>query len=697
MALFLSSNPFRVVGVLSNSGLKIIQKNLSKLKAFSKLGKALEFDFDFPFLNLEVVDRSSDMISKVESRILLDENKLKYSLFWFLDVSSIDSIALANLIKGDSDKALEIWAKAMKSGEVNSKNFSAFNNASTLLLLLQLESSKIDRFRNDSVSISKLKQALDQKLKLINSDFFIDFCLSIGVKSEVNSTQIQSVFTETLLDILNQNFTNKQLLELVIGLDAPFSESVSNSLVKEPMSNIKDEINTAAAALKSNTKEGLVIGKLLIKNTVSDLKYLKETLGEAHYNYESLADKLSNQILQCGINFFNETGDDQAYISSYEYALFIAPNDKSKTRAKECVKHCEDEKEHEIIIVVKFLQSVKETYEINVKEMKSQVKQALNEGKYFLNWFEIDSLIKNSIDWDKVNELLDDAVNNKILKNIKYSKNNDLKDEFVGLINWLNLISKSSSSDTLSIVLNKYEKLEPKLPFEIISSEVINSNEKPLYSKFIKNIQLVIKIQSFAEGSIKFCIKNTTKMPHIQNARFSSPKRPLDIPAEHFASDIFNYQKFLSNRKKGLIYFNKNIEIDTDQVVLSGWGDSSSIRKNLIEVYVDECLIHSKNYTVNIAPSEIIKDKILATERTLQDINNKKRYAVGFYQAKKEMTKLMKFKVFRTSLKRLNEIQSQQAKIDDLVQKAKKEKQNEINQLENEISILKLELKSEKY
>ena len=682
--------------MLSNSGLKIIQKNLSKLKAFSKLGKALEFDFDFPFLNLEVVDRSSDMISKVESRILLDENKLKYSLFWFLDVSSIDSIALANLIKGDSDKALEIWAKAMKSGEVNSKNFSAFNNASTLLLLLQLESSKIDRFRNDSVSISKLKQALDQKLKLINSDFFVDFCLSIGVKSEVNSTQIQSVFTETLLDILNQNFTNKQLLELVSGLDAAFSESVNNSLVKEPLSKIKDEINTAAAALKSNVKAGLVIGKLLIKNTVSDLKYLKETLGEDHYNYESLADKLSNQILQCGINFFNETGDDQTYISSYEYALFIAPNDKSKTRAKECVKHCEDEKEHEIITAVQFLQSVKETYEINVKEIKSQVKQALEEGNYFSNWFEIDSLIKNSIDWDKVNELLDDAVNNKILKNIKYSKNNDLKDEFVGLINWLNLISKSSSSDTLSIVLNKYEKLEPKLPFEIISSEVINSNEKPLYSKFIKNIQLVIKIQSFAEGSIKFCIKNTTKMPHIQNARFSLAKASFDNPAEHFASDIFNYQKFLSNRKKGLIYFNKNIEIDTDQVVLSGWGDSSSIRKNLIEVYVDECLIHSKNYTVNIAPSEIIKDKILAYESTLQDVN-KKWYAVGLDQAKKEMTKLMKFKVFRTSLKRLNEIQSQQAKIDDLVQKAKKEKHNEINQLENEISILKLELKSEKY
>ena len=130
--MFFSQNPYRIIGVASNSGLKIIQKNLSKLKAYSKLGRAIEFDFDLPFLNLVAINRSLDIISKVESQILLDENKLKHSLFWFQDISSYDSIALANLIKGDTDKALEIWAKTMKSGEVNTKNFSAFNNSSTL-------------------------------------------------------------------------------------------------------------------------------------------------------------------------------------------------------------------------------------------------------------------------------------------------------------------------------------------------------------------------------------------------------------------------------------------------------------------------------------------------------------------------------------------------------------------------------------
>ena len=346
--MYFSQNPYRVIGVPSNSGIKIIQKNLSKLKAFSKLGKDLEFDFDFSFLNLDKIDRSSVVISKVESKILLDENKLKYGLFWFQDITSYDSIALAKLVKGDTDKALEIWDKAMKSGEVSVKNFSAFNNASSLLLLLQLDESKKDQFKNNNSSINKLKEALGQKIKLIKSDFFPEYCLSLGIKSDINVPAIQSFLADKILEILNQNFSNKQLLEVVNDLDESFSELINSNLVKEPISNIKEQFNLAVLELKNNVKDGLLIGKTLIKNTVTDLRYLKQTLGENHYQYESLADKVSNQIIQCGILYFNETGEDQSYLNSYKYALSIAPNEKTKTRAKDSIKHCEEEKDANI-------------------------------------------------------------------------------------------------------------------------------------------------------------------------------------------------------------------------------------------------------------------------------------------------------------------------------------------------------------
>ena len=339
-----SNNPFRILAVESNSGAKKIQKNLSKLKAYSKIGKSVAFDYDLSFLNLAPVDRSSEIISKVESRILLDENKIKYSLFWFQDTSPFDSIALANLIKGNTDKSLDIWSKSMKSNEVKANNFSAFNNSSTLLLLLQLQNSKTDCLKTDSESISNIQIALGQKIKLINSDYFVDYCQSIGVKSDIDAIKIQTYFLETMLEVLNQNFSSNDLKKLLMGMDPAFSDLINGNLVKEPISNIKEQISAASVGLKNDVTQGILIGKALIKNTITDLKYLKDTLGADHYQYESLSDKLSNQILQCGINYFNETSDDQAYLSSYKYSLSIASGEKTKTRAKETIKHCEEEK-----------------------------------------------------------------------------------------------------------------------------------------------------------------------------------------------------------------------------------------------------------------------------------------------------------------------------------------------------------------
>lgn len=342
--IYISQNPFRIIGVLSNSGIKEIHKNLSKLKAYSKLDKKVDLDYDLNFLNLAELVRDNDTITKVESRILLDENKVKYSLFWFSDVTSYDSIALANLAKGNKEKALDIWQKAIKSDELSSNNYSAFNNISTLLMFLSLDESKSDLFSNSSDSIYNLKQAINYKYSLISSDFLKNFYNDIGVTSSISISEIQSFFATTILEILNNNFSTKELVNFVDGLDESFASIINSNLVKSPISNIKINIKEASKNLTENEKDGIFIGKKLIKDSNKDLMYLRETLGATNYQYEDIADKLSNQILQCGILCFNATGDDQAYLSSYKYALSIAISEKTRLRAEDSIKHCNEEK-----------------------------------------------------------------------------------------------------------------------------------------------------------------------------------------------------------------------------------------------------------------------------------------------------------------------------------------------------------------
>ena len=345
---FISNNPYRVLGILSNARLKDIQKNISKLKAFAKIGREMELDYNLSFLNLAKLDRTDDLLSKSENQLNLDKDKITSSLFWFADLSPIDSVALAHLVKGDVSKVIEIWDKATASKEVSLKNYSAFNNLSTLLLLNTLDDSKTDTFKKDSDSIKEIKKAIKLKNEFISSAFFNNYCESISKSTPISSGDAQEFFTNTVLGLFNKNFSPKELSGLFEGLDNQLKETLNESLTKGPISNIKSHIDTASNLIEKKPKSGIKVGKQLIKDTLKDIKYLKEVSSPDDFQFQTLSDKLSNQILQCGIVSFNSTGDDQEYLSSYKYALSIAIGEKTKERAKDCIKHCKEEKEANI-------------------------------------------------------------------------------------------------------------------------------------------------------------------------------------------------------------------------------------------------------------------------------------------------------------------------------------------------------------
>ena len=345
----ISSNPYRIIGVLSNSGAKSIQKNLSKIKAYSKIGREVSLPFELNFLNLEKLNRTDASIIDAENKILLDPNKIKHALFWFIDASSIDQIALANLEKGDFEKSITIWEKVIKENPISKSNFSAYNNLSTLLLIKSLSKNDNDRFENSNDSIKTIKKALKLKSELIFSDYLSLFSkLICGNENAIYRDEILKFFNDKISYFFEKNFTTSEISGLINDSNKQLSNSFNYSLIKEPLNTLTVLINDSNDELKTDNSKGTEIGKKLIKDAVQPLKMLLSILGKDDIKYQSISDKLANQIMQCGILCFNKTGDNKDFLSSYKYALSISVKDSTKERANETIKHCKEQHEANI-------------------------------------------------------------------------------------------------------------------------------------------------------------------------------------------------------------------------------------------------------------------------------------------------------------------------------------------------------------
>ena len=339
-----SSNPYRFFGVISNSGIKNIQKNLSKIKAYSKIGKKISLPYELNFLHLKQIDRSESIIKDSENKILLDSNKVKYSLFWFVDNSSIDKIALENLNKGNVEKSETIWKKVIKEKSISKSNFSAYHNLSTLFLLRSLSKDKNDKFENSKNSITLIKEGLRLKSELIFSDHLYSLSnLITGNENSISKENILEYFNENLSLSFDDNFSSSEISSIIKASNNELSQSFNFSLINEPLNSLTELINDANSSLNDDHSKGMDIGKDLIKNSISHLKLLKNILGTDDIKYQTISDKLANQIMQCGILCFNKTADDKDYLSSYKYAKSISFKESTIERANTTIKHCEDE------------------------------------------------------------------------------------------------------------------------------------------------------------------------------------------------------------------------------------------------------------------------------------------------------------------------------------------------------------------
>jgi len=666
------NNPYRIAGILANCSEKDILKQKSKIKRFSEVGKEITSEYDFSFLNS--LQRTNSIIDKAFSDIEQNQNKVVHSLFWFTNLNPVDNTAIQHLVSGNKEKAIEIWDKLTDEKEVTSKNFSAFNNIGTLYLL---EESK-----------QEIKQGITAKIKLIESESFQDFVHTVAdVTFSIDKNKQIEILIDELLTQFKNKYSTSETIELFSNCNGTTQKYLSKKFTEEPIHKIETQIEQCTKKRAKDKINAYKYATDLYSNTKSELTLLKSIVGNTNLQYKMLADNVAKEILQSSVDYFNESQEQEKSNNYLEEAMklaklaeSIALNEATKNKVKENISTLEGMKDKELSQVIDFLKSVKEAYEENESEIRQEVKKMeqtdilIKMGHKTINWDAVEDNIKNSIKWTGVNDLLDEILSDNCLTKIKQSNKIELKKEFLELANWTK--EHSLKKSTITTILEKYKRIPPNLPFKILSSEITNTDNKPLYTKFIRYVGVKLKLEVTENKTVELYIK------------YINPNGSLKRNAKISPNGYSRSQT-------------ENLTTLTKEINFSGWGNADEctydIGKHRIEIYVDEYLIHTKEFVVDIAPSEKIEKQLREAEAKLKEFKQKVYLQSEINSAKNELIEINKFQLFRGSSEKQRQITNQQNKINELQKRSEKEKSNDIKNQEVKIEKLKSELLEAKY
>lgn len=302
----ITGNPYRVLGVTANAPMKERVANQGKMKAFLKVGKSVSFPLDLAQV-LPEVNRTTESVAAANSQLTLPKDQIKFAQFWFVNVSSFDQIAINHLTNGDIDAAIEIWKKKL--------SVSTLHNLVVTCLI-----------KGD------YKEAIATAKRLYSS-YSKEFAqMILGNDTSFDASSIGNDFIEHLAE----EITPKKLLPFVA--DADWRQHLSASSVKPLIDALTNAVASAKASKGQGPAARYAAGAKLMNETKGQLKELKSLLPAGDLQYQMMADKLGLEILQCGIDYYNDSEDDDAARKAMvlqKYAQTVVVGQMAKDRCKE--------------------------------------------------------------------------------------------------------------------------------------------------------------------------------------------------------------------------------------------------------------------------------------------------------------------------------------------------------------------------
>ena len=308
------NNPYRTVGLLVGAKAAEQTRQINRLKMYLEAEQEPQEDFSFPALGN--IHRTAEKVSEAASKLNLDCDKMNAALFWFYKGNPItDEPAFDALKDGNIDDAISIWTKLTKDKEVDNRNASAFQNLSTLVLNFSFAERKEEL----------LEIGILRKLKFLESDFVKDFkAIATDETFKTTKRDIQLTFLTSVQAELEKHggITTEKFIRIINKLTFTAKDDFLKVYVQTPIGQIERKIEEAKTKRKTNKSGATIAGKVLFEQTSANLVLLKSILGTSNIKYASVSDKVSDEILQCGIEYFLFYRDSDTDPGSNSMELF---------------------------------------------------------------------------------------------------------------------------------------------------------------------------------------------------------------------------------------------------------------------------------------------------------------------------------------------------------------------------------------
>ena len=425
----INNNPYRIIGILAGATEKELQQRKSKIQAYARINKPIDSELDFSFLPF--VERTPAVIEQAFSSIEQAQDRLDHALFWFVNATPMDAMAIDYLKKGDIQKVEEIWERITEGKEITPKNFSAFANLGTLYL----------RNENDQRALQK---AMFLKTKLIESESFVHFVHLVADQTLSVDRQRQ------LNNLITQwgTIPAQSLVALFAGCSDAIRQQVGKKASQEPIHKIETLLEKVEKKRREDPEAAYKAGKHLYTNAKDALIQLKYTLGATDLNYKRLSDAIAKELIQCSVDYINklqdEVADEQKLFNEgmelLQWAKSLAINNLTKERVQENIKTLEGMKERDVTRAITFLLLIKHAYEKNKQEIMDHVREQERFLPYgtSINWTKVKEAIENSLKWDAiVDNIEENIIPRESIAKIRNTKDTSLLNQYKELVNFI--------------------------------------------------------------------------------------------------------------------------------------------------------------------------------------------------------------------------------------------------------------------